>query len=137
MTEVLTSDNYSERVLLGLRRLQEGDSLCDLTLIADNAPIRVHRPVMAASSDYFEALLTLDMQERTQKVITLKGVPSKGLQEIVKFVYTGQLRCSLDNITDVLLAASHLQMTEAVGLCSRYLISLTNMGNSVDMYNIA
>ena len=64
------------------------------------------------------------------------GVPARGLLEIVHFGYTGKLRCTLDNISDLLLAATHLQVIEAVELCGRYLINLTDMKNSVDMYNL-
>lgn len=65
------------------------------------------------------------------------GVPGKGLKEIVRFVYTGKLHCTLDNISDLLLASTHLQLTEATDLCCRYLTNLTNTNNSVDMYNLA
>lgn len=154
--------------------------LCDLTLIADHETMKVHRAVMAASSDYFKALLTLDMKEKDQSVIHLKGiefvlfqyimpvqyyysimisciqrdiivhssivyfwdyvysgVPAKGLSEVVRFAYTGNLRCSLGNISDVLLAATHLQLTEAIDLCSHFLTNITCTSNSVHMYNLA
>ena len=137
MSEILVAEHYSGRLLNSLRSLQETETLCDLTLMTDNQQIRVHRAVMAAGSDYFRALLTLDMKEKSQKVVTLKGVPSRGLKEIVKFAYTGHLLCTLENISDVLLAATHLQFTEAVGLCSKFLTSLTSTVNSVDMYNLA
>lgn len=137
MAEVMSCSQYGDHLLSNLRRLQEADTLCDLTLIADNTSIRVHRAVMAASSDYFQALLTVDMQERNQKSITLKGVPSKGLLEVVHFAYTGKLRCTLENITEILLAASHLQFSDAMTLCSTFIVGITNMTNSVDMYNIA
>ena len=55
----------------------------------------------------------------------------------MRFAYTGNLRCTMLNISDVLLAATHLQVTEAVELCSRYLTNITNTANSVDMYNLA
>ena len=66
-------DGYSARMLSSLYQLKEHDILCDLTLVAENEPVRVHRVVVAACSDYFQALLTLDMKEKGQKVITLKG----------------------------------------------------------------
>lgn len=137
MNEMLQAENYSACLLHSLQSLQQADTLCDLTLMAENQPLRVHRVVMAASSDYFRALLTLDMKEKGQKVVTLKGVPLRGLNEVIRFAYSGQLRCSLDNISDVLLAATHLQLLDAINLCSKFLTSLTNTINSVDMYNIA
>ena len=137
MGEILHADNFSGRLLQSLQSLQQTGTLCDLTLMTENKPMRVHRAVMAASSDYFRALLTLDMKEKGQKVVTLKGVPFRGLNEIIKFAYSGKLHCSLDNISDLLLAATHLQLLDAINMCSKYLTSLTNTHNSVDMYAIA
>ncbi|KAK2181904.1 hypothetical protein NP493_370g06016 [Ridgeia piscesae] len=137
MAETLQCDSYCERLLTSLRILQQDSTLCDLTLIADDEPIRVHRCVMAGSSDYFHAMLTLDMQERNKNEVALTGVPLQGLQQVVRFAYSGQLCCTVQNIYDILLAATHLQMTEAVDLCCRYLMKLTTVSNSIDMYNIA
>lgn len=137
MSEVLLAEQYCGRLLESLHSLQESDTLCDLTLMAENQPIRVHRTVMAAGSDYFRALLTLEMKEKGQKVVTLKGVTPRGLKEVVKFAYSGKLFCTFENISDVLLAATHLQFPEAVSLCSMFLTSLTSNVNSIDMYNIA
>ena len=64
-------------------------------------------------------------------------MPLQGLQQVVRFAYSGQLCCTVQNIYDILLAATHLQMTEAVDLCCRYLMKLTTVSNSIDMYNIA
>ncbi len=137
MDATFSCDNYGQRLLGGLQMLQDTLLLCDLTLVAEHQSIRVHRAVMAAASDYFRAILTLDMCERDQEEIVLKGVPAKGLKAIVGFAYTGQLRCTADNISDILLAATHLQFTDAIELCSKYLTSLTTKTNSVDMYTLA
>ena len=135
--EVLKSDCHSYQLLKGLQGLQQDNLLCDLTLVAENKRVNVHRVVMAASSDYFRALLTLDMREKGQEEIQLKGVPARGLQAVVHFAYTGELNCSIDDISDLLVAASHLQLTEAINLCSNFLVQLTSRSNCVDMYNLA
>ena len=135
--EILESSNYSASLLGGLRSLRLDDQLCDLTLVADNLEVKVHRAVVAASSDYFRALLTTDMKEKGQETIALKGVPGKGLKSVVNFIYTGKLHCCLDNISEVLVAATHLQQSEAIQLCNGYLAGLTNSRNCVDMYNLS
>ena len=76
---------------------------------------------MAAVSDYFCAMLTLDMKESRQDVIELKGIPAVGLQAIVQFVYSGTLKLDWDSVKDVMAAASHLQINEAMDLCCAYL----------------
>ena len=135
--ESLKSDGYCMRLLNGLKDLQINDQLCDITLIAGDNLIRAHRAVLAASSDYFRALLTADMKEKGQAEIQLKGVPGEGLKEIVQFIYTGNLNCTLGNIDDILKTASYVQQTDALNLCCHYLVNITTPQNSVDMFNTA
>ena len=67
-------EGYGNRMLLNLYSLKEHEMLCDLMLVADNETFNVHRAVMAASSDYFKAMLTLDMKEKGQRIVNLKGM---------------------------------------------------------------
>ena len=84
--------------------------LCDYTLEADGTEICVHRAVMVACSDYFRAMLTGSMKESTEQRSTLQGVTADGLTAIVQFAYTGKLELTLDNLEEVLSAASYLQV---------------------------
>ena len=76
-------EGFGNLLLSNLCTLKEDETLCDLALTADNETINVHRIIMASCSDYFKALLTLDMKEKGQKVIHLKGL----------FIYTECMRC--------------------------------------------
>ena len=69
----LNCEGFGDLLLRNLNSLKEDETLCDLSLTAENETIHVHKIVMAASSDYFKALLTLDMKEKSQKSIHLKG----------------------------------------------------------------
>lgn len=69
----LHCEGFGDLLLRNLNLLKDDETLCDLTLIAESEAIHVHRVVMAACSDYFKALLTLDMKEKNQKTIQLKG----------------------------------------------------------------
>ena len=135
--EMQTYPGYGDSLLQGFKSLYDSQLLCDLTLVAEDKSFLVHKTVMAASSDYFRALLTLDMKERTQDMIHLKGVPAAGLRLIISFAYTGKLPCSLENISDILIAATHLQLREAIELCNNYLEKLTDKFNCVDMYSMS
>ncbi|XP_064641579.1 kelch-like protein 13 isoform X2 [Lineus longissimus] len=135
--KTLFSENYGTKILLGLRRLRQTDILCDLVLKAENKNLKVHRAVMAACSDYFRAMLTSDMVEKTQECIDLKGISGSGLEAVVQFAYSGVLQVTSNNAEDVMAAASHLQISEAVDLCCEYLESAITVGNCVDILNLA
>ena len=62
--QIYESTTYSGRLLNSLHELYKNQVMCDLVVGAENARFRVHKTVMAAGSDYFQALLTIDMKEK-------------------------------------------------------------------------
>ena len=135
-SQCLTSPDYSSKLILGLDHLRSTGVLCDYTIVAGGLQMQVHRVVMVACSDYFRAMLTGDMRESKETSVTLQGVTGAGLQAVVEFAYSGGLRLNLDNVEEVLAAASHLQVSEVVDLCSRFLDSAVTIENCVDVLNI-
>ena len=71
---------------------------------------QVHKVLLAATSDYFRAMLCGCLRESTENRVELKGVSADSLGQIVDFMYSGSLRLDADNLSDVLNAASHLQV---------------------------
>jgi hypothetical protein len=77
------------------------------------------------------------MRESREDSVDLKGITECGLEIIVEFTYTGILELNSDNVEKVLAAAAHLQINDAVTLCSKYLESSITVGNCVDILNLA
>ena len=69
-------------------------------------------------------MFTSEMKETFMQKINLHGVTACGLEKILEFVYSGEILLSLDNIEDILAAASHLQVTAVLEFCkvSYYLV---------------
>ncbi|KAJ8303437.1 hypothetical protein KUTeg_019833 [Tegillarca granosa] len=116
----LTSTNHSSKVMKGLQELRHYDVLCDYCLKAENITINVHRAVLAACSDYFRVMLTNDMKESRESSVELKGVSACGLRIVIDFAYTGVLELNTENVEDVLSAATHLQISDAVDLVDQF-----------------
>ena len=53
------------------------------------------------------------------------------------FVYTGMLALTVENVEEVLSAATHLQVSVAVELCSKYLEMAITVDNCVDILNLS
>jgi hypothetical protein len=84
---------HGDVLLKRMDLLKTHSQLCDIALRAEERIFRVHRVVMASSSDYFRAMLTNNSwRESTEQQIELKGVSAKGLfplfQILVSFICT-------------------------------------------------
>ncbi|KAM8896240.1 kelch-like protein 34 [Lycaon pictus] len=108
-------------LLTGYQALRAEGFLCDVTLEAEGSEFPAHRSLLACSSDYFRALFKSHTRESRASVIHLHVPSAAGLQRLLDFIYTAWLPLSMDTVEDTLEAASYLQVTEALGLCGRYL----------------
>ncbi|KAM4817928.1 kelch-like protein 34 [Thomomys bottae] len=108
-------------LLTGYQALRAEGFLCDVTLEAEGSEFLAHRSLLACSSDYFKALFKSHTRESKARVIHLHVPSAAGLQRLLDFIYTAWLPLSMDTMEDTLEAASYLQVTEALGLCGRYL----------------
>lgn len=134
---MLDSPGYAERLLSRLNHLRGGGMLCDYVLVTDTTEIPVHRAVMAACSEYFQVMFAGDMRESKQDRVVLQGVTPVGLQAVVAFAYTGKLDVNLENVEEILAAASHLQVTDVVSLACLFIEQVISVENCVDVLNMA
>ncbi|XP_069744508.1 kelch-like protein 13 isoform X2 [Narcine bancroftii] len=133
------SETHSSAVLQGLNQLRNDGLLCDVTLLPGDSDDRfpVHRAMMASASDYFKAMFTGGMKEQELNSIRLHGVNKVGLRNIVEFIYTSNLTLSVENLQDILEAASFLQIMPVLDFCKELLISQVSVGNCIEFGRIA
>ena len=82
----------------------------------------MHKVVVAACSDYFRALFSVNMVESRQDGVDLHGVSASGLAPLIDYAYSGVLSLCLDaNVKDILGVAFFLQMTSAIDLIVDFL----------------
>ncbi|KAM5221401.1 kelch-like protein 34 [Ctenodactylus gundi] len=113
--------SHGGALLTGYQALRAEGFLCDVTLEVEGSEFPAHRSLLACSSDYFRALFKSHTRESRARVIHLHVPSAAGLQRLLDFIYTAWLPLSMDTLEDTLEAASYLQVTEALGLCGRYL----------------
>lgn len=97
----------------------------------------MHKVLLAASSEYFRAMLRGYMKESKEDSVDLRGITAASLEMIVDFIYSGKMDLDLECLIDVLNAANHLQIQTALDLCSDYIISLLTFMNAESLVQIA
>ena len=60
---------HAGNVLSRLNDLWQREELCDVAIIVEGRTIKAHRAVLAASSQYFNAMFTRKMSERNQATV--------------------------------------------------------------------
>jgi hypothetical protein len=79
------------------------------------------------------------MSESQSDHVELKGFErsSNGVESIINFCYSGSILITFDNIDELLYAATHLQIKDAIDLCSQFLIESCSIKNCIDIYKIS
>ena len=113
--------DFSHTVLRKVHALRCHRKLCDVVLRAGGREIATHRAVLSASSSYFLAMFTHELLESEQEVVEIKDMDPDILSSLVDFAYTGEIAVTVDNVQEVLSAASLLQITQVQDLCCDFL----------------
>ncbi|XP_046455562.1 protein tramtrack, beta isoform-like isoform X1 [Daphnia pulex] len=101
-------NNHHHVLVSVLDKLLEKESMCDVTLAADHQFVRVHRLVLCACSNYFEEMLSKQVDK--QAFIFLKDVSFPELRALVDYMYKGEVNVSQEQL------ASFLQTAEALDI---------------------
>ena len=82
--------------------------LCDVTLVVEDQKFPAHRNILAASSPYFLGLFSADMKERREEDVRMEGLSPKTVEQLLRFVYTGEVEINDENVKDLLFAGDYL-----------------------------
>ncbi|RVE60289.1 hypothetical protein OJAV_G00179580 [Oryzias javanicus] len=93
---------------------------CDVTLEARGGSLQVHRVMLAANSDYFRGMFTLDMKESRQPRVKLPYLLETELELIIGSSYTGEL-CP-ETCLDVISFAQAYQITDLLEIADDYVL---------------
>ncbi|XP_034029312.1 telomere zinc finger-associated protein [Thalassophryne amazonica] len=112
------NNNHAQRVLSSLNQQREVGTFCDAILKVGGEQVHLaHRNILACFSHIFQGTST---PTEPHMEISLKECPSDGLELLLNFVYTGELKLELQNVDKVQHAAASLCIQEALVLCQQF-----------------
>ncbi|XP_074753681.1 kelch-like protein 38 isoform X2 [Athene noctua] len=129
--------DFSSELLRQLNALRQSRMLTDVTLCSEGFEIPCHRNVLASSSPYFKAMFCNDFRESRQAKVTLKGISAEILDQIILYIYTGEILISAENVLCLLETASMLQYAKLFEACSVYLQDKLSPDNCLSMIRLA
>uniref|UniRef100_A0A3Q0SFV0 Zinc finger and BTB domain containing 48 n=1 Tax=Amphilophus citrinellus TaxID=61819 RepID=A0A3Q0SFV0_AMPCI len=108
--------SHAQHVLSALNQQRALGRFCDATLnVGDGVAYLAHRNILACFSELFQQSNVPVAAE-----FCLQGCPSDGLELLLNFVYTGELKLDSHNLDRVQQAAASLCVPEALTLCQRF-----------------
>ncbi|XP_064252293.1 kelch-like protein 38 isoform X5 [Passer domesticus] len=129
--------DFSSELLRQLNALRQSRMLTDVTLCSGGFEIPCHRNVLASSSPYFKAMFCNNFRESHQPKVILKGIDADILDQIILYVYTGEILISTENVLCLFETASMLQYTKLFEACSTYLQDKLTPDNCLSMIRLA
>ena len=132
-TPDITKSFYNRRVLQTLNEIRRENILTDIVLEVEGQTFSAHRCVLAASSRFFYGLFTTDMKERATPHVTLKGIAASVMEEVLSYLYTGEIEVDVSNAEDLITSANYLLLPPLKNIACKYIER--NMTASSSIYN--
>jgi BTB/POZ domain-containing protein 17 len=114
-----------QSVLLKVAALYATHLMSDITLNVGENIYPAHRVILSASSDVFAVMLmNPQWSESKESVITLKEDPQccRVFPKFLKYLYTGQVRVSIDSAMPLLSLADKYNIKDLIVLCRDYML---------------
>ncbi|KAL7060504.1 hypothetical protein AAHC03_09912 [Spirometra sp. Aus1] len=137
LSENPDAERYSLSAFAKMNTFRKRGQLCDIVVKVGSREFPAHRVVLAASSDYFDAMFSSGMAESAQLEVELKSVSPDVMEALLDFMYTGQVRVSMENVQDLLPAASLVQMEGVKTVCSAFLFGEVDASNVLGIRRFA
>lgn len=103
--------------------------------------IDTHRSVLAARSPVFAAMLSAGMKEAHDKSIVITDLSSNAVQDLVVYLYTGQVDARAlendDSCLELLKAAHRFEVAALVRKCTDMLRTRLDIGNVCEWFKFA
>ncbi|KAM8830246.1 uncharacterized protein zbtb48 isoform 2-T2 [Synchiropus picturatus] len=115
----MPAGNHAQRVLSSLNQQRSGGRFCDILLSAGGGVVlSAHRNVLACFSELLQQSDEPPGEPCFQ--VSLNECPGDGLQLLLDFFYTGELKLDSENLEKVQHAATSLCVPEAFLLCQKF-----------------
>ena len=123
MEEIFSLHTHYETLLSNLSAKRASSEMCDVVFTVEDQKYPAHRCIMAASSDYFNAMFSGNFNEKDSKTISLEGITVKAFEAILDFVYSARLALTTETVQEIYAAADLLHYPLVKESCVTFMLS--------------
>ena len=136
--QLCLEENHALSILTILNEFRQDQLLCDVVLLVQHKELYSHRNVLAAGSPYFRGMFSTNMRENMEsKPVILNDVTLPIMEQILDFLYTGQVQLTAENVKDLVGAANYFLMDNLKETCCQYLKKNLKPSNCLGIEAIA
>ena len=120
---------------------RKNEQFCDVVLEVCNgenqARFNAHRIVLCAASPFFYSALNNDMKESKEGLIRLQDTSKVAIEELLDYLYTGDVNVTQHNAFDLLKIADFLVIPSLKDVSSKFIIQTLSSSNCLMVYYLA
>ncbi|XP_039603841.1 zinc finger and BTB domain-containing protein 24 [Polypterus senegalus] len=118
----ICSAEYKDTVLNKFEEHRKNEFLCDITLIVEETTYKAHKALLAASSEYFSAMVGSETQTG-HSIYVLDGMSAVTFGAVLEFIYTGRVLMEETTSEQILAMAQVLMVKDLVKAYEDYMKS--------------
>merc|ERR1719331_3301167 len=100
---------FAENIRNYFKKLREDQRLFDVTLATDDGHhIQAHKVILSAGSNFFSDIF--QKSNHTNMLVYLKGISSEKLEQVLDFIYNGEVSIGQEDIKVFIEAGKELQV---------------------------
>nr|CAB3264142.1 myoneurin [Phallusia mammillata] len=123
---IYSSLNFSLNSLKFLNQLRKKKQTCDINIKLNGVSYPAHKAILIAGSPFLHQHLSVE--SGSSFTIGLKLTNTKVMEEILTFLYTGDIDLSQDKLAETMLLGAYLQISEIQTLTTKFLQSVQTVG---------
>ena len=141
LSQPMPSDpsKHCQELIYRLDALRRKESFYDVTVSVKDKEFKAHKLVLAASSPFFLSLLVSDMREGKEQFIRIELEEATGsvMEEVLKYIYTGNVAVTKENAHDLVAVADYLLLPGLKTLACDFLEENITLENCIFNYYFA
>nr|CAB3259866.1 kelch-like protein 20 [Phallusia mammillata] len=106
---------------------------CNKTLTSDGKNFSVHDCILGAASDYFKTMFSVEMKEKYDEVVSVENVPLERLENVLEFIYSGDIEVTEENMLEVLEDSEYTQIEGLKSFCNRFILQVVSADNCLKL----
>ena len=107
--------DYQSNVSKSFQSLRNNEDFCDVTLVGDDfKQFTAHKVILSSCSEYFKNILK-NNGKHSHPILCLQGLSFQDIQNILDYIYNGELNIYQEDIDRFLFVAQRLKLEGLIG----------------------